>query len=97
MAASMAGYPVRKEDIWTIPLWLMMAGAWVAQWVVWGLTFGRKEPLLTTRVLRLVTIERTFSVDKIKERLGYRPRFSTEEGLERAVSWYMREVYGKKA
>lgn len=96
MAARMAGYPVAEEDIWAIPLWLVMAGAFLVQWLVWGLTLGKKEPLLTTRVVRLITIERTFSIDKIKERLGYRPRVSTEEGLQRAVNWYMQEVYAKK-
>ncbi|OIW29076.1 C-3 sterol dehydrogenase/C-4 decarboxylase family protein [Coniochaeta ligniaria NRRL 30616] len=96
MAARMAGYPVEEKDVWAVPLWLAMAGAFLAQWLVWGLTLGRKEPLLTTRVVRLVTIERTFSIDKIRGRLGYRPRVSTEEGLQRAVRWYMREVYAKK-
>lgn len=95
MAAGMAGFPVRKDKIWTIPLWIVMAGAWMAECVVWGLTLGRREPLLTTRVVRLVTIDRTFSIDKIRARLGYRPRFSTEEGLKRAVDWHMRDVYGK--
>ncbi|KAL2126597.1 hypothetical protein VTI74DRAFT_568 [Chaetomium olivicolor] len=96
MAARMAGYPVEKKDIWAIPLWLVTAGAFLVQWLVWGLTLGKKEPLLTTRVVRLITIERTFSIDKIRERLGYRPRVSTEEGLQKAVSWYMREVRAKK-
>ena len=56
---------------------------------------SRKETW-TTRVVRLITIERTFCINKIEERLGYRARFTTEEGLERAVGWYMREVYAKE-
>jgi len=96
IAARMAGYPVRKEDVRVIPLWLVMIFAFLAEWLIWGFTLGRKEPLLTTRVVRLTTIDRTFCIDKIEERLGYRARVSTEEGLERAVGWYMREVYGKE-
>lgn len=97
MAAKIAGHPVQKGDVKVIPLWFMMGFAWLSEWLVWGLTLGRKQPLLTTRVVRLTTIDRTFSIDKIKARLGYHPRFTTEEGMERAVGWYMREVWGGKS
>lgn len=96
MVSRIAGYPVRKEEVWAFPRWLVMSCAFLVQWLVWAVTFGQKEVLVTPKVVRLVTMDRTFSIDKIKERLGYRPRFSTEEGLQRAVGWYMREVYGGK-
>lgn len=97
MASRIAGYPVQKEEVWAFPRWLVMTSAFLVQWLVWAVTFGQKEVLVTPKVVRLVTMDRTFSIDKIKERLGYRPRFSTEEGLQRAVGWYMREVEGGKA
>ncbi|PSS18512.1 hypothetical protein M430DRAFT_102107 [Amorphotheca resinae ATCC 22711] len=96
IAARIAGYPVQKEDVRAIPLWLVMVFAFLSEWLLWAFTFGKREPLLTTRVVRLITIERTFCINKIEERLGYRARFTTEEGLERAVGWYMREVYAKE-
>lgn len=97
IASRIAGYPVKKEDVWAFPRWLVMSCAFLVQWLVWAVTLGQKEVLVTPRVVRLITMDRTFSIDKIKERLGYRPRFTTEEGLQRAVGWYMREVYGSKA
>lgn len=96
MAARIAGYPVPEGDVRAIPLWLVMIFAFFTEWLFWIFTFGRKEPLLTTRVVRLITIERTFCIEKIEERLGYRVRFTTEEGLERAVRWYMTEIYAKE-
>lgn len=97
MAAWMAGYPVRKKEVWAFPPGLVLACAFLVQWLVWALTLGRKEVVVTPKVVRIVTMDRTFSIDKIRERLGYSLRFSTEEGLRRAVGWYMREVYGSKA
>lgn len=97
MASRIAGYPVRKEEVWALPRWLVMTCAVLVQWLVWAVTLGRKNVLVTPKVVRLVTMDRTFCIDKIKDRLGYRSRFSTEEGLQRAVGWYMREVHGSKA
>ena len=96
MAAKFAGQPVRDEDIRSIPRWLMMTIAFVSQWILWVLTFGRKTPVLTTRVVRLVTMDRTFCIDKIKKRLGYQARVTTEVGLKRAIEWYKHEVHEKQ-
>lgn len=93
MAAEMAGFPVQKKDVWAIPIWVILPVVFLVQWLCWALTLGKKQPLVTTRVVRLVTIDRTFSIDKIKKRLGYRPQISTEDGLKSAVGWYMRDVY----
>jgi sterol-4alpha-carboxylate 3-dehydrogenase (decarboxylating) len=44
--------------------------------------------------------ERTFNIEKIKARLGYRPRFTTAEGAKRAVDRFVenekKEVVHKK-
>ncbi|KAH8812906.1 hydroxysteroid dehydrogenase [Xylogone sp. PMI_703] len=96
IASRIAGYPIKKEDIRVIPLWLIMIISFLSQWLFWIFTLGKKEPLLTTRVIRLVTIERTFSINKIEERLGYKAPYATEEGLERAIGWYMKEVYAEE-
>lgn len=42
--------------------------------------------------VQITTIERTTPMDKIKQRLGYRPKFTTSEGLERAVRWRLEGV-----
>lgn len=70
-----------------------MAIACLCQWVVWVFSLGRREARFTMRVVRILSTERTFCIGKIKGRVGYRARFTTEEGLGRAVGWYMRDVY----
>jgi sterol-4alpha-carboxylate 3-dehydrogenase (decarboxylating) len=60
----------------------------VVEWVYWVVT-GGKEMAFSRRVVRMLAQERTFDIGKIRERLGYRPRFSTAQGVERAVGWYL--------
>ncbi|KAF2204562.1 hydroxysteroid dehydrogenase [Delitschia confertaspora ATCC 74209] len=93
--AGVIGHPVKKEEIRAIPRALVLAIAMIISWLYWIFTLGRKEPLLTPRIIRLLTSDRTFDIGKIKTRLRYRPRVSTEEELRKASGWYMREVYGK--
>ena len=88
LVAELAGHPVKPEEVRTIPLWLMLSLVYAAEWVYWMLTFG-KHMAFSTRVVRMLAQERTFKIDKIKTRLGYRPRYTTAEGTKRAVDWYI--------
>ncbi|KAF1953856.1 NAD(P)-binding protein [Byssothecium circinans] len=88
LVAEFAGHPVKAEDVRTIPLWLMLSLVYAAEWMYWIVTFGR-EMAFSTRGVRLLAQERTFKIDKIKTRLGYRPRFTTAEGTKRAVDWFI--------
>jgi sterol-4alpha-carboxylate 3-dehydrogenase (decarboxylating) len=67
--AEFAGHPVKAEDIRTIPLWLMLLLVGTAEWLYWIFTFGR-QMAFSTRVVRMLAQERTFSIEKIKRRLG---------------------------
>jgi sterol-4alpha-carboxylate 3-dehydrogenase (decarboxylating) len=88
LVAEFAGHPVRAEDVRTIPLWLMLPLVYLAEWLYWVFTFG-KQMAFSTRVVRMLAQERTFKIDKIKTRLGYRPQFTTAEGTKRAVDWFL--------
>lgn len=52
--------------------------------------FGKDFPLTVSRV-RALTDQRVFSMKKIKEELGFQPRFGIVEGLQRTLRWYERE------
>lgn len=84
-----AGYPTRKEDIWVIPTWLFYGIATIAEWFVWVISFGREESHLNKQMAKYLTMNRTFDITKAKQRLGYRPQVSVEEGIRRAVHAYM--------
>jgi sterol-4alpha-carboxylate 3-dehydrogenase (decarboxylating) len=88
LVAEFAGHPVKAEDVRSIPLWLMLSLVYVAGWLYWVVTLG-KEMAFSTRVVRMLAQERTFKIDKIKTRVGYRPLFTTAEGTKRAVDWFI--------
>jgi sterol-4alpha-carboxylate 3-dehydrogenase (decarboxylating) len=88
LVAKFAGRPVKPEDVRSIPLPVMLGLVWVVEWMYWICTFG-KEMAFSTKVVRMIAQERTFDIGKIKTRLGYRPRFRTEEGTRRSVEWFL--------
>ena len=92
--AKEAGYPVREEDVRVIPRWVGMLLAFFAEWFVWIFSAGRKESSLTRYGVRYSCISRTLNIEKAKKRLGYRPIFGMQEGLERTVKWFQEN--GKK-
>lgn len=67
-----------------------MVVAFLLEWVYWIFTAGTKAPVLRMHAVRITTMERTVCIDKIKERLGYEPQVTTEEGVKRAVEWYFK-------
>lgn len=87
LAAEIIGKPVRDEDVWRIPRWLLMTVAILIETVSWIFTLGKGQPTFTRWLVRTMTMERTVSVEKIKSRLGYKPRVGTKEGWERGVRW----------
>jgi sterol-4alpha-carboxylate 3-dehydrogenase (decarboxylating) len=65
----------------------MLSIAFLVEWTYWMVSLGRKEPKLKMWGVRLITMERTFCIDKAKTRLGYEPKFSNREGWEKAWEW----------
>ena len=94
-----AGHPVAPQDIKVIPVWIGLLMGWVSEWVVWLRSFGNPEaqPNMSLEGCRLSTIHRTLNMEKAKRVLGYRPRVSLDEGIERGVrSWLDEHGYGGK-
>jgi sterol-4alpha-carboxylate 3-dehydrogenase (decarboxylating) len=87
LVADIAGKPVKDEDVLCIPVWLVMSITFLAEWAYWIFSLGQKQPKLRMFGVRLTTMERTFCIDKAKERLGYRPKVSNREGWEKAWEW----------
>ncbi|KAF2837381.1 putative sterol-4-alpha-carboxylate 3-dehydrogenase, decarboxylating [Patellaria atrata CBS 101060] len=82
------GRPIADKEIWRIPLVLVYFFLSIFEWVYWVVTMGG-QPRVTYRMLRYTVQVRTFDITKAKERLGYRPRISMEEGLRRTVSCHI--------
>ncbi|KAE8445509.1 hypothetical protein EG329_013399 [Mollisiaceae sp. DMI_Dod_QoI] len=86
--AKEAGYEVKESEIKVIPRWVGMLMAFLAEWWVWIVSFGARESSLTRHGVRYSTLTRTLNIEKAKRRLGYKPIYSMQEGVERSVAWY---------
>jgi nucleoside-diphosphate-sugar epimerase len=48
---------------------------------------GRK-PILTPAQFKFLLLNLDFSIEKAKRELGYRPRFSFDQGMNETLKWY---------
>lgn len=94
--AAEAGHPVPKDKVVLIPTVVYYVFAVIAEWVVWALSLGKKESTINRRMVKYLTMIRTFDISKAKERLGYRPQVGMEEGIKRAVQYYLAHESDKK-
>lgn len=46
---------------------------------------------LRSHTMRYITEDRTFWIEKARERLGYRPVYDTEDTIREGLEWDMRE------
>lgn len=92
-----AGCGVPKENVRVVPIWVYYAIAVIAEWSVWLFTFGRKESQINRKMIRFFSMTNTFNIDKAKRRLGYRPQWTTQEGIDRAVHAFLRSQENKDA
>jgi sterol-4alpha-carboxylate 3-dehydrogenase (decarboxylating) len=81
-----AGDYTPPEDIRVIPAWFILNLASFTEWMYWVFTLGWKRPLSFRRALLETTcVERTFSIEKARERLGYEPIDNMEDAIKRGV------------
>ncbi|KAI1874552.1 hypothetical protein JX265_004760 [Neoarthrinium moseri] len=86
------GLPVKKEEIKAIPIWLALLMATISEWTTWVWTWGKQQPIVTREAVKLTTITRTLKGEKARRILGYEPKVSMSEGLERAGKWFVEEA-----
>ncbi|KAI9368614.1 hypothetical protein BJX61DRAFT_208123 [Aspergillus egyptiacus] len=85
-AWALAGRVVEPNQVWELPEWLLGPIGGIAETVL-GL-LGR-TPKLTRRTVRYSCMTRYYSCDKAKQRLGYAPLVPLDEGLARAVGFFL--------
>lgn len=94
--AAFVGYSVKKEDIKIIPLSLALVMGFVAEWWVWTTSLGEKESVLSRQTVRYACIHRTLNCSKAKRVLGYRPKVTMSEAIEKTGAWFIQEAEGAK-
>lgn len=89
-----AGFPITEQKVWKIPMELVCFFMSVWEMIYWVFTLGG-EPEVKARMLRYTGQVRTFDITKARQRLGYEPRVSMEEGLRRTVDWHLAQTAEK--
>jgi sterol-4alpha-carboxylate 3-dehydrogenase (decarboxylating) len=92
-----AGHPTREEDVRSMPKVIGLTMAAIAEWVTWIISFGRKTSRLNRVGIKFSCMTRTFRIDKAKRALGYKPRVSLVEAIERSGKSCRRQESKKKA
>jgi sterol-4alpha-carboxylate 3-dehydrogenase (decarboxylating) len=64
---------------------------------VWAFSLGSRESAINRRMVKYLTMTRTFDISKAKERLGYKPQVNMQEGVKRAVQYYMAHESNKES
>lgn len=83
----------RGEDalrkVRVIPAWVMIAIVFLVEWGLWICTLGTMEPpvTLSRSAFSYATASHTYSVQKIRERLGFMPVVNHDEVLAQSVHW----------
>ena len=94
--AAEAGHPVPKDQVKVIPTRIYYGFAVIAEWVIWLLSFGTQESTINRRMVKYLTMTRTFDISKAKMRLGYRPQTTIRKGIKRSVEYFLAHEFDRK-
>lgn len=70
----------------SFPYWFLKTGGWVIE--VWGKLFHFHPPFSKNTVVWMTTNFWVCDISKAKQKLGYQPQYSLEEGITETVKWY---------
>lgn len=90
--AKSVGIEIKQEDVRIVPRWVAMLVATIRELGTWILSFGTRHASITREAVHLTTITRTLNCERAKRVLGYSPKISIQDGLERAGSWFVEEA-----
>ena len=81
-----AGQPADMTKIKIVPMWLLIPIAYIVDWASWAITFGKSQSLFNPSNMRFIRDGNPLmDISKARERLGYEPKMSTDDGIKKAV------------
>ncbi|QST02102.1 NAD(P)-dependent oxidoreductase (plasmid) [Pontibacillus sp. ALD_SL1] len=80
------GTPFRKKNV---PYQFLYLAGWMCE-----KGYTKKEPPLTRYTVSVLGNTQTLSIEKAKRELGYEPRVSVREGVDRFVEWWKEKEQG---
>jgi nucleoside-diphosphate-sugar epimerase len=79
------GLPHSKQ---ILPRWLAAIAVRLLERQMRRAVARDRKPLLTPAQFKFLLLNLDFSIEKAKRELGYRPRFSFDEGMRETLAWY---------
>ena len=86
-----AGYPTPVENIRVIPKQVGLLIVILMEWATWTISLGKRDSTPISAGIRYSMINRTYNIEKAKERLGYKPTVNMAEGIRRAGGSFLRK------
>jgi nucleoside-diphosphate-sugar epimerase len=77
-----------KRSKQLLPRWLAAIVARILERQMRRAVANGKKPILTPAQFKFLLLNLDFSIEKAKRELGYRPRFSFDQGMNETLKWY---------
>jgi len=93
-----AGDRTPLTQVRVLPPWIVMMMAAFIEYLFWFFTFAQIRPPKNFRrdIVKYAFTDFTHCIDKAKERLGYKPLVSIDEGVRRSVKWTLQHQAKEK-
>ncbi|KAF2010921.1 NAD(P)-binding protein [Aaosphaeria arxii CBS 175.79] len=89
--SNLFGSPITHNDVVSIPKPIGLTIGFLAEWLVWAFSLGKRRSAVSTAAVRYAVSSYTLNIDKANERLQYSPPVGLQEGLDRTVDWYKKQ------
>lgn len=89
--ADAAGFPTNRASVRSIPVFIGLAMALFAEFMVWVFSLGKRRSRMNRVAIRYSALTRTYRIDKAKRVLGYKPLVSLKDGILRSGKFFRRQ------
>jgi nucleoside-diphosphate-sugar epimerase len=83
--------PTRTPPLWAAKLVTRAVEGWAR------LTGAKQAPMFTQARLKFFAYNLDFSIEKARRELGYRPRYSFDDGMYQTLAWYKKHLAEQEA
>src|SRR5205814_846170 len=80
-----------KKSKQLLPYWLAALIVRLLKRQMLRATAAGRKPIVSPATFKFMLLNLDFSIEKAKRELGYRPRFTFDEGIRETVTWYRQE------
>jgi nucleoside-diphosphate-sugar epimerase len=75
-----------------LPRWLAALAVRLLRWQARRATRKGRKALLPPAQYKFLLLDLDFSIEKAKRELGYRPRYTFDQGMAETIAWYKQNV-----